>query len=331
MLTSEILLYNNISPYSASDFITSMQSAAGNDVCVRVNGDGGDVEYGWGMIAKFKEHAGNKLIKVDGRANSMYAFMLCYSDDSEALDVSSFILHRAAYPDWFENDPDLFTEEMKADVNRVNKFLQTAFEAKVDVEKFEALAGMKMKQFFALGQRAEVMLTAADAKKIGLVNRVVKITPAKTAEIKRLTSAMAAKYNQPPIAAKDISNKNKSQKKIKMPKMNLSAFKAKYPKTFAAAVKKGADEEYDRISACLVYNELDSKGVTAAIESRKPVTQKMMAEFSLAALNGKKLEEAAGDSAKDVTTGKAKEDSKTDDQKRLEGISAAVNKKMNLK
>ena len=69
----EILLYGQIYSSTAEAFINACNEVGEEGVSVRINGDGGSPEYGWGMIDKYSEIKSKKLIKVDGKAHSMYA------------------------------------------------------------------------------------------------------------------------------------------------------------------------------------------------------------------------------------------------------------------
>ena len=177
-MPKELLIYGQIYSQSTIDFINGMNEIGEDDeLSVRVSSEGGDVLYGFGMIAKFNEHKGSKIVKVDGKAYSMGLFFCAYADNVEALDTSKFLLHRAAYSEWFE-DSVYFTPELKAQLVEVNKQLMDAFKAKVDVAKFEELKGVKLKDVFSMDSRIDVFLNAQEAKQIGLINKIVKITPA---------------------------------------------------------------------------------------------------------------------------------------------------------
>ena len=108
---TEILLYGSIDGESSSDFIEDFTEKTANneDVVVRVNTPGGNPEYTFGMVAKFSEYTGKKKIQVDGKAYSGGLYFLCYGEENESLDVSEFLLHRAAYPSYYENDVEFFT------------------------------------------------------------------------------------------------------------------------------------------------------------------------------------------------------------------------------
>ena len=139
----EILLYSSFFSFISEMFINQVEEAKDEDITVRINSPGGEVLSTWGMIAKLREHEGDVSIKVDGQAASMAAYFLLFFEDVEALDFSRFTLHRAS----------LFNESQQSEANiaelkEINKQLRTAMEAKLDIPKFEKLAGATLDEFF---------------------------------------------------------------------------------------------------------------------------------------------------------------------------------------
>jgi ATP-dependent Clp protease, protease subunit len=301
-MSKEVLIYGLISGYSATAFMEAMANVdKEEELTVRINTAGGSVEYGWGIVAKISEHKGPKTIKVDGQAHSMGLFALCYADEVEALDVSEFLLHRAAYPQWYEDNAEFMTAEMRGNLQRINGSLQKAFEARVDVPMFEAMKGVKVKDIFSLDARREVFLTAQEAKKIGLVTKITKITPQKRAQISAAMEAYDSVYAVG-VAAEQTPNSEPT----KSHKMTLDQLKAQHPEVYAQAMAEGVAQERDRVEACLVFHDVDAAGVKAAIESGKPLSAKQMAEFNLKAANPAALkviaEEGAGTPAATTDT-----------------------------
>jgi ATP-dependent protease ClpP protease subunit len=286
-MPKEVLIYNNIDSYSARDFIQEVDEIeAGEDLTVRVNTNGGSPEYGWGMVAKFKEFEGEKSVKVDGKAFSTGFFFCCYADNVEALDVSQLMVHRAAYPKWVESNPDYFTEAMRSYLENVNKDLESAFRNSVDVSKFEELKGVKVKDIFSMDNRIDTFLSANEAKKIGLVSKVNKITPKKQANIQASMFEIAAKYNQPvdpdykkeikPQVAADIT-----EQKPKKINMTIEKIKAEHPELYAQIVATGVAKEKDRAGAWAAFVEVDPKAVAEGIKSGDNISQTAMAEFAI--------------------------------------------------
>lgn len=312
----EILLYGSIYTYGAESFINSMNDAEDEDIVIRVNSDGGSPETGWGMIAKCAEHKGKVKMKVDGKAHSTAAYMLCYAEDVECLDVSQFLLHRAAYAYWIENNAELMTQAMKDNLAFVNGKLRKALESKIDVAKFEQLKGVTLDALFSTDSRIDVMLSPAEAKKIGLVNRVVSITPQKKAEI---DSYMQMAAHAQPVPAPKPTNPI-------ITKMDITKLKAEHPAVYAEVIALGVAQEKDRVEACMVFMEIDPAGVKAAIESGKQLSAKQMADFTLKAVSGKRVEAIATEGAEEVKTDEVKKKAETEAEAKVSAFELEARK-----
>jgi len=303
-MAKDILLYGRIDCESVSEFFENISEAQDGDettpLKIRVNTGGGEPEYAWGALAKISELP-NKIMAVDGKAYSAGTFACCYVDEVEALDVSQFMVHRAAYSEWFEGSKEYFTEPLRENLKAINSKLEKAFRNKVDVEAFENLKQCKdknitVKDIFSMDSRIDVFFTAQDALNIKLISKIVKLTPSKRAEIETFDriSAEHKGKSESVLAGKE----EKPNDKI----MNLQELKQNHPAIFAEAVAIGVAQEKDRVEACLVYNELDPKAVKEAIESGKPLSQKQMAEFSLKSVQAQLLAATAGENAETVET-----------------------------
>jgi ATP-dependent protease ClpP protease subunit len=303
---NEVLVYGYIYDFSAQEFVRSFSEIEGDSIVCRINTDGGGPEAGWSMIGKFSEFSGQKLVKVDGKAYSMGAFMCCYANDVECFDVSQFLIHRASYGMWYESE--YMDDAEKTNLINVNKKLREAFEAKVDVAKFENLKvckdnGVTVNRLFSMDERIDVFLTADEAKKIGLVNRIVKITPEKAASINKSVSKLAASSNnvdsliikfpenntpeQPVVVATNENNNKQSIKQTN--KMKIEELQAQHPELYAAVVNVGVKQEQDRVGAWMPWQEIDADAVKTGISSGASISQKDISEFSLKAMkNGLK-------------------------------------------
>jgi ATP-dependent Clp protease, protease subunit len=287
----EILVYGGIESYSVANWMQQIESAsADEDLTLRINTNGGSPEYGWGLIAKFQEFTGAKKVKIDGKAFSMGGFTALYADEVEALDVSEIMIHRAAYPEWFEKS-EYFTEDLKANLVRMNKNLETAFRNRVDVDAFEQMKAIKVKDVFSMDSRKDVFLTAQEAKKIGLVTKINKITPSKRAELVGFVEA-AAKFGAmeipllPEVSATEPEPITDNQKSNKM---TVEEFKAKHPEAYAAVYNAGVTAERDRCGAWMTFVEVDAKAVKEGVTKGDTLSQTAMAELSMKALNQKTL------------------------------------------
>ena len=272
-MPQEVLLYGQIYAQSSIDFINGI-SAVGEDdeLSVRVNTNGGDVLYGWGMVAKFNEFKGVKKIKVDGSAYSMGACFLAYADveNVEALDVSEFLIHRAAYPSWYEDN--YMSDSEKENLKTINSSLHDAFKNRIDVNKFKEISGKTLKEVFSMDGRIDVFLTAQQAKQIGLIGKITKITPTKKAEISAINQRIAANYT---------GGKNKNTNNFNPSKMTKEDFKREHPEAYAAIVNEGVTAERDRCGAYLAYITADKDAVIAGIKSGEQMSATTQAELNI--------------------------------------------------
>lgn len=288
-MPKDVLLYNDIYSYTAADFVRAVDELQdGDDLVVRINSRGGDVDAMWCMLAKMGEYPGNKIVKVDGKAHSSAAFYLCYADNAEGLDVSDYLLHRGAY--WWEQDyPSMMTPEAKANLTRYNNHLRKAFEAKVNVPEFESITGVTVAALFSLDSRIEVKLTAQQAKRVGLIDKIVKLTPAKKQEI----TAMAQTIGAPLYERVAAFNEGTPPKNQNTRKMDLIELKAQHPDVYAAAIKEATELEQKRIAGWKAWESVDAKAVEAGIASGKEISNSEISAFTAKAVTAKATPPAA--------------------------------------
>jgi ATP-dependent protease ClpP protease subunit len=328
-MPKQILLYGSIDSYSANEFneaIQEMELAPDEELMLRINTPGGSPEYGWGIISMFKDLPNVKKIKVDGQAHSMGAFILCYVKEAEALDVSEFLIHRAAYSDWFERS-EYFTEATKDNLVRVNKSLEAAFRAKVDVAMFEEMKGVKVKDLFSMDGRIDVYLTAKEAKKIGLISKVIALTAESAKEVEAYAKAansgkgiFVPKVVEESIEKTSVHNQNKN-------KMTAAEIKAAHPAEYAAIQNEAITAERDRVGALLAFHDVDPKGIMEAIKKGESLNATMTAELTRKSIAKAAVKGVEDDSAKDIDTADqgtdtAKEAAKKADEKALADFSA---------
>lgn len=329
MSSKQILIYGRIDSYKAQEFNASLSEIEeGDDVLLRVNTEGGSPEYAWGMIAMFKDLPNSKKIKVDGQAHSMGAFLLCYVEESEALDVSEFLIHRASYGEWFESST-YFTESIKENLINVNKSLEKAFRAKVDIDAFEALPKMEgktTKDIFSMDSRIDIFLTAKEAKKIGLISKIIPLTSTAAAEITSYAKAASSgskmfipsvkKEEEKPI----IQNQN-------LNKMTAAEFKAANPEAYASIQNEAILGERDRVGSLMAFHDLDPETISKAIKEGGALTATMSAELTRKAIAKTAVKEIEDESAVDVTvTDKTGETAKTEASKKTEDFLAEATK-----
>jgi ATP-dependent protease ClpP protease subunit len=334
-MAKDILIYGDVQTFMAAEFIRSVDELNESDpLVVRINTNGGDPQTSFGMIAKFQEFNGEKIVRVDGKAYSTGFFMCCFADNVEALDVSQFLIHRAAYPGWIESNPDYFTDDLKANLKTVNDSLLKALKSKIDVEAFEKISGTTLKEIFSMDSRKDVFIDAKQAKKIGLVSKINKITPTMAAEISNSYAASMAAVYQPENPSAENQNKNQN-------KMNKEDFKKENPEAYKAIVKDsteaGVKTETERVAAWMEHVEVDPQAVKKGIESGKEITKdEMKAFYKKAAQMEAKAEaveglEAEAEKTEKVETDAPKEDANADaGLSELEAFEAKVDAKLGI-
>lgn len=260
---------------------------ATDEMKLRINTNGGNPQDGVGVVAKFQEFDGPKSVQVDGRAYSTGCLFLLYTENVTALDVSKFMIHRAGYPSWYEKE--YMTDAQKSDLVSLNKDYEKAFRQKVNAQVFEAATGKKIKDIFNVEmEREDVFFDAKLAKKIGLVDKVVKLTPNAAAEIQSEMVQIAAKYTgddryildfatDPEADAGNVENTNSKTKKHNMNKNELLAA---HPEICAELIADGVAKENARVAAWMTGISIDAEAVKRGIESGDDYTQKDMAEFA---------------------------------------------------
>lgn len=283
-----------------------------------MNTPGGSVYDGYGAIAKFNEFDGNKAIKVDGRADSFGAYFVafCPTDSVECLDVSSFTFHRAALPSWAEADANYFTDEIKAQLNKINTSLRSGIESKVTAQKWKAVTGVSLDEMFSLDSRIDVTIDAAQAKKLGLVARVNKITPQKLSEIKAYSTELAASYEQ--FVEAETTTEN-----LKPNKMTIQDVKAN-SEVYAALKAEILAEEKDRIDAYSAFSEIDPKAVVDAIVSGEAYKASFGAKMQVKQMSAEGIKNIIAANAKDTNGEEIKAEDKPVEAAAFDAVKDAI-------
>lgn len=292
-MAKELLLYSGLYDYSVESLINQINDAMGEDVTMRVNSPGGNLFASWGLFAKVKEH-GDIRMKVDGLAASAAGCLTLYAKSVECLSVSRFMLHRA--------DGYVSTDQEKELLNSINADLRKQMESRIDAAKFKKITGYSIDDMFNPETRVNVWLTASQAKKIGLVNKVTELKPEQEAAMAEATTEFAMR-----IAAtlEEPTTKEKNQKNTDMTIEKLKAeFPAVYASIVAEAEKTGRKAEQERVKAWIAWAKIDPDAVAKGIAGTEEVTASVISEMSVKALSAKSLKDIETDSAEGVEVGK---------------------------
>lgn len=201
-MAKPILLFDVISEELATDIVNQvLEFDKGETIELWINSPGGSVSAGWSILAALQNHESGFNITVTGDASSMAFIMLPFAENVKAFDTSNFLVHRAA--SWWE---DVMNKDELKDIENRNKIIRKKLELRIDEDQFEQVTGKSFDDIFSMDDRLNVRLNARQAKKIGLVNEVVKLNVKKREEIEAqyFNSIAALATSQ----KKEISNNN---------------------------------------------------------------------------------------------------------------------------
>lgn len=338
-MAKEILLYGPIFDFVAQNFHDRIVEAEneGEDISLAVNSGGGEPGTGFGMIRMFQKFSKSKHIEVHGEAGSMAAFFTLYADSVTALDVSSLVFHRAAFPLFIEKEPEFFTEDRQQELKEINKHLKTALLAKVDPNEFKRITGTSINEMFSMDGRIDVRINAQDAKKLGIVDKIEKITPQKQSSIRANAMKIAAHIEVPEVPEVPQANIEPEKPLNQNTIMDINKIQADHPSVYnqilALGVTKGIEQEKDRVQAWAVYADIDMKAVTEGIESGKAISGKAQAELNRKASSVEALKVLEGE-APDPNKPKAEAGiagKKTEQEQNVTAFKDEVYKTMGIK
>lgn len=327
-MPKELYLYSGVSDYSSRDLISQMEENKENDVDIRMNTNGGDPLAAWGMVAKMRERtlAGKKTeISVDGKAYSAGSFMLPFATKVKALNVSSFVVHRAAYSAYYE--ANYMTAAEKADLISINKDLRTALESKIKPTTFAAITGITFDQVFDMSSRIDVRLNAKQAFDVGLVDEIISITDSGIAA----SMKFIFEENLTPAPAADAGEGNLTHTNLNKV-MTLAELKEKFPALYAEAVKAGADAESERVKSWMVFNDVDPKAVADGVKSGKNIAPSEITELTRKSVSAEILGKLGAEQTPPITTPAADGSvGKAEDEKKLDAYFAKVDAELGIK
>lgn len=317
-MKKELYLFAPIYDFIAEAILSQIEDNMDNEVTLRTLTPGGNLFAAYSIYAKMKEH-GNVHLKVDGAANSAGAFLPLYAKSSECLNVSRFVFHRA----------DMFVDnaEDQKFLDDVNKDLKAQMKMKIDAAKWKEVTGITIDQMFDPETRKDFVLNGQQAKAVGLVTKVNKLTP----EMQKELVAFNERYA---IAANVEEEKTNTENQNKNT-MTKEDFKLKHPDAYAAIVKEIVAAERDRVGAWMAFSKADPEAVAKGIKEGKTLSQTEMAELSVKMLSANALDKITDESAEAVVTAEVKDKKddkgKTEAQKKDEAFEKSIDAMLNIK
>lgn len=265
-MAKELYLFSSIYDWSAEMVSSQIHENMGKATTLRALSCGGSVFAAYTIYQKIKEH-GNINLKADGALMSAAAFIPLYCKSSECLNVSRFVFHRA---DMFVND-----EKSQKFLNDINADIKAIMLQKINPEKWKAITGQTIEDMFNPETRIDIILTGTQAVEVGLVDKLVMLTPQMQSEITALNN------NFFQVAAS--SSNESEQNPLNKPIMTIEQLKAEkpalYKEVIAVGKKLGAKAEKQRIDAWMKFVTVDPKAVEAGIAGGEVMSQAEMIDF----------------------------------------------------
>ena len=159
-----------------------------------------------------------------------------------------------------------------------------------------------MDSMFSMESRIDISLTPVQAKKIGLVDKVNKLTSKMSAEIKSNTVKIAAEFGIDIKEIKASNDANKDKPNInKNNIMTIEDLKANHSEVYnqvhAVGSKAGVAEETDRVAAWLTFVDVDAEAVSKGIKEGSNLSMAATAELSRKQYSKEVLTAVANESA----------------------------------
>ncbi|MEE9574336.1 MAG: hypothetical protein V3W20_14870 [Candidatus Neomarinimicrobiota bacterium] len=174
-------------------------------------------------------------------------------DNVEALDVSTFRLHRA--------DGFVDSDQDKALLDKINKDLRAKMLKKINPEIFKEVTGHTINEMFDSEKRIDIDLDAKQAKKIGLINKIIRLEPRQIAAMNKKFVAFADFGGEVIAENSQGSDKKQKQTEIKIEQkkeiMTQSEIKAQFPDVYNAIRTEGITAERSRVNAVLKFSSID--------------------------------------------------------------------------
>jgi ATP-dependent protease ClpP protease subunit len=290
-----LLFFSPVYSFTAEAFVEKMfEVGANEDIEIWINSPGGSVFAGWSMIGALNERTGKNNAKVMGDASSMIAYLLLFMDKVEAIDVANFTIHRA--------DGYVSTPEDQAFLDKINKDLRAKMEKKINAEIFKSETGFSFDDIFNPEKRIDVNLNAKQAKKIGLIDKVIRLEPNQIAAMSEKFVAFADFDDMEVIEKpKEKVEAKKTEEIIKneiKKTMTREELKVQFPEVYKAIIQ----EERERVQAIMEFSDIDLEACKTQIDGGQNPSQKFFAEMARKGMAANTLQSAKDEKIKDIVT-----------------------------
>lgn len=278
-MAKPLLLYAPIYDFVAEQFVDKMNDIPEeDDLTIWLNSPGGRVFAGWSIIGPMQKRKGKISTSIYGNASSMAVYIPLFSDYSEALEVTQFVLHRA--------DGYVETPEDQKFLDQINKDLRKQMESRLDLVAFTKITGKTMDDMFNPSTRLDITLTAKQAKDIKLIDKVIKLD---SKQIESMTKQFVAfadfdssqRSEQQPQRSEQAKPIDKSINNQNAKKMTLQELQAQHPELVAQIQKDAISAERNRANSFLAFLDIDKENVIKAVKEGSEFNSAVMAEMTV--------------------------------------------------
>lgn len=242
-MPKEILIYESFNRWSSERIVGEIGNIGDQEFNIRINTPGGTVIDGMAILFRISETKSGDTIYVDGQAFSLGAFFLPFFKKRIGHEFSEFMLHKAAYPSWYEAS----AEEQERLLKLNNMIKKKMIDGGVNLSLIDRV--------FKPDIREDVYLTAQEALEFGLITEIKKLDVAEK-------QALQAQYHIE-MAAMHNPEEKKEPKKEDNPNtpkhMNIQKLMAEHPDLYAQVKKEGVEAERKRTGQFLGYIKADEK------------------------------------------------------------------------
>lgn len=272
-MPSKIYLYSAILDEVAEKFNKELDAVPQNEVAtVKMDTPGGWTSSGAAMMMRISEHEAGVNIDVEGDALSMGGMLLSVASHCTASDMSQIMLHKAAYPSWYEP-----TVAEQKSVNFTNQIFKEKLTEKIG----HTPEGQSIiNEVFESDVRNDVYLLAKEAKDIGLIDEIKKVEIRKSAidinkQVSDLEAILKSRYQR-----QENRNKNKTNNK-----MDINELESKHPElykqVFANGVDAGIKKEQSRVNTIIAYKDAGVDECLTMITSGDVIDEPKKAELQI--------------------------------------------------
>ena len=259
-MPKEIYLYDSIYSWTAENFNKELSNSP-EEVNIYVLTDGGRTNAGSAMITHLSQYKGKRNMFIDGDTSSYGAFFVLYGDYVEMSEMAELMFHKASYGRYYEP-----TQAEAENLNRDNERFKAKMQERLGDKGAELIA-----KIFDTEKREDVYVTAEEALKIGLIDKVVKVSPERLKTAQLESAKQMIRWNDKSME-NNTSLTNNNDNTMTQEEIDKKVKEA-YDKGKAEGFEEGKSAELERVAAWNVFADIAPEKVAEGIASGKSMSR----------------------------------------------------------